>query len=131
MKCPTRTKKMKGKDVFFQNQRLHFTFCCSAMAAKATEGEATITIYGDNKKPFDQDFVADHKVMDKLFEYVLDRHPNFMPAETMRWSLILMMILLLPLSRKITKFPKLMFAVTRKIKLDLIISYFNPGLNYI
>ena len=82
MKCPTRTKKMKGKDVFFQNQRLHFTFCCSAMAAKATEGEATITIYGDNKKPFDQDFVADHKVMDKLFEYVLDRHPNFMPAET-------------------------------------------------
>jgi len=52
------------------------------MAAKATDGEATITIYGDNKKPFDKDVVADKKVMNKLFDYVLDRHPNFMPVET-------------------------------------------------
>jgi len=52
------------------------------MAAKDAGGDATITIYGDNKKPYDQDFVADKKVMDKLFEYVLDRHPNFMPTET-------------------------------------------------
>ena len=52
------------------------------MAAKDADGEAYITIYGDNKKPYDQDFVADKRVMNKLFEYVLDRHPNFMPAET-------------------------------------------------
>jgi len=86
MKCPTKSKKMKGKEVFFQNQRLHFTFCCSEMAVKQSGEDATITIYGDNRKPFDQDFVADKKVMDKLFEYVLDRHPNFMPTETQEMS---------------------------------------------
>jgi len=51
------------------------------MAAKDADGEAYITIVGDNQKPYYQDFVPNIKVMDKLFEYVLDRHPNFMPFE--------------------------------------------------
>jgi len=73
---------MKGKEVFFQNQRLHFTFCCSEMAEKNAAGVASITIAGDNRKKYAQDFVGDKKVMDKLFDYLLDRHPNFMPSET-------------------------------------------------
>jgi len=52
------------------------------MAAKVSQqAETTITIVGDNRKPYDQDFVPNNKVMDKLFEYVLDRHPNFMSPE--------------------------------------------------
>ena len=50
------------------------------MAAKETKGETHITIVGDNKKPLEKDFVADEKVMDQLFEVLLDRHPNFMPS---------------------------------------------------
>jgi len=80
MKCPTKTSKMRGKENFFQNQCLHFTFCCSDMAAKESKGETHITIVGDNKKPLEKDFVPDEKVMDQLYEVLLDRHPNFMPS---------------------------------------------------
>jgi len=54
MKCPTKTSKMRGNKIFFQNQHLHFTFCCSEMADKESNGETHITIVGDNKKPLEK-----------------------------------------------------------------------------
>jgi len=94
------------------------------MAAEVSQGETYITIVGDNQKPYDQDFVPNNKVMDKLFEYVFDGHPNFMPPEKKeKNSVNLKMTLLLLPSRKKTKFPKLMFTLTRRNEISMPMLY--------
>jgi len=61
--------------------------------------------------------------MDKLFEYVLDRHPNFMLLKMKTKILTLKMTWLLPLSRNKTKSPKLMFALTRRNEISMPLLY--------
>jgi len=77
-KCPTKTKKIKGKDF----SRISIYILLFVALKWQRRSETNITVVGDYKKPYQNDFIADEKVMEKLFEYVLDRHSNFMPSES-------------------------------------------------
>ncbi len=74
-------KNSKQKERYFQNQHLHFTFCCSSLAVEEAEGEDKIIIVGDNKKIYKNDFVANKEIMENLFKNLLDHHPKFMPPK--------------------------------------------------
>jgi len=79
-KCPMK-KTSKQKERYFQNQHLHFTFCCSSLAVEEAEGEDKIIIVGDNKKICKNDFVPNKEIMDNLFNNLLDHHPKYMPPK--------------------------------------------------
>jgi len=49
------------------------------MAAEEATRETTVAIVDDDRKFCKKDFVPDEKVMDCLFQRVLDHHPKFMP----------------------------------------------------
>jgi len=77
-KCPMK-KTSKQKERFFQNQRLHFTFCCSSLAVEEAEGEDKIIIVGDNTKICKKDFEPNKEIMNMLFNNLLDHHEKYKP----------------------------------------------------
>jgi len=79
-KCPMK-KTLKQKEIYFQNQCLHFTFCCSSLAIEEAEGEDKIIKVGDNKKICKNDFVPNKEIMENLFKNLLDHHPKYMPPK--------------------------------------------------
>ena len=75
--CPTKNNRKTNNVHYFQNQHLHFTFCCSSLAVEEASGETNITIVDDDRKPCVNDFVANKEIMDNLFKCLLDHHPKF------------------------------------------------------
>ncbi len=74
--CPS---TVQGNEVLLQNHHLHFIFCCSHLAFQDSNGEASITVVGEDEPPFLKDYLPDEEVMESLFKSVLDCHPNFIP----------------------------------------------------
>ena len=68
-----------GNEVLLQNHCLHFIFCCSHLAFQDSNGEASITVAGEDEPPCLKDYLPDEEVMESLFKSVLDHHPNFIP----------------------------------------------------
>jgi len=64
--------------VTFQNHRLHFF--CATKEAKIDANGGKNTIIADNKPICYDDFKPDEKIMNILFENLLDHHPNFVSA---------------------------------------------------
>jgi len=75
--CPTKNNRKTNNVHYFQNQHLHFTFCCSSLAVEEASGETNITIVDDDRKPCVNDFVPNEEIMDNLFKCLLDRLPKF------------------------------------------------------
>jgi len=48
--------KVQGNEGLLQNHHLHFIFCCSHLAYQDSNGEASITVVGDNEPPFLKDY---------------------------------------------------------------------------
>jgi len=74
--CPS---TVPGNEVLLQNHQLHFIFCCSHLAFQDSNGEASITVVGEDEAPFLKDYLPDEEVMESLFKSVLDCHPNYIP----------------------------------------------------
>jgi len=66
------------KKVSFQNHRSHFF--CATKEAKIDANGGKNTIIADNKPICYDDFKPDEKIMNILFENLLDHHPNFVSA---------------------------------------------------
>jgi len=47
--CPTKSNRKQNNVHYFQNQHLHFTFCCASLAVEEASGETNIIIVGDDK----------------------------------------------------------------------------------
>jgi len=71
--------RVQGNEILLQNHHLHFIFCCSHLAFQDSNGEASITVVGEDEPPFLKDYLPDEEVMESLFKSVLDHHPNFIP----------------------------------------------------